>query len=613
MAKKKIKLPGDTVPIARRMWREWVRPHRRTLLVILALIVAGAAATSLYPLLIREAFNAFDRRDMDMIYWAPLIVILVTSAKGFALYGQGVLTSKVVCRVEADMQSALYAHLIDLDLAQVQKDSPASLTQRFTTDFNFIKDALTRLVTVLLREAVTVFALLCAMLYIDWVMTLVAIVIAPFVIPPIHKIGKKLRRVSTATQEQIGSMAGMVSESLGGVRVAKTYAMEGYLKGRARDAFEEVRALKLQAARARARLDPLLEIGAGIAVAGVLLLIGWRIGRGETTIGDFTGFVTALLLASQPVRAMGNLNAIVQEAIAALIRYYAIIDRKPQIADKPGAGVLEVTAGEMRFEEIHFRYRDDAPALEGIAFTAPGGTTTALVGRSGSGKSTLLSLIPRLYDPTRGRVLIDGQDLREVSLASLRRAVSVVSQDVMLFDDTVRANIAFGRPEASEEDIVAAATAAAAHGFVSALPEGYDTVVGPAGGRLSGGERQRIALARAFLKDAPILLLDEATSALDAESERLVQDALARLMKGRTTLVIAHRLSTVRDADQIVVMEAGRIVETGRHDDLVARAGAYARLHRLQLLGHDGAGDGASGEVPASPASAEAASLTPGG
>jgi ATP-binding cassette, subfamily B, bacterial MsbA len=587
MAKKKIRLPGDTVPIARRVWREWVRAHRRTLVAILALIVAGAAATSLYPLLIREAFNAFDRRDMEMIYWAPLIVILVTSAKGFALYGQVVLTNKVVCRVEADMQSALYAHLIDLDLAQVQENSPASLTQRFTTDFTFIKDALTRLVTVLLREAVTVFALVCAMLYIDWVMTLVAIVIAPFVIPPIAKIGKKLRRVSTATQEQIGSMAGMVSESLGGVRVAKTYAMEGYLKGRARDAFEQVRGLKLQAAKARARLDPLLEIGAGIAVAAVLLLIGWRIGRGETTIGDFTGFVTALLLASQPVRAMGNLNAIVQEAIAALIRYYAIIDRKPQIAEKPDAGTLTVTKGELRFEDIFFRYRDDAPALEGIDLTVPGGTTTALVGRSGSGKSTLLSLIPRLYDPTRGRVAIDGQDIRDVSIASLRASVSVVSQDVMLFDDTVRANIAFGRPGASDDDIVAAAIAAAAHDFVSALPEGYDTVVGPAGGRLSGGERQRVALARAFLKDAPILLLDEATSALDAESERLVQDALARLMKGRTTLVIAHRLSTVRDADQIVVMEAGRIVETGRHEALAASSGAYARLHRLQLAGEE--------------------------
>jgi subfamily B ATP-binding cassette protein MsbA len=277
----------------------------------------------------------------------------------------------------------------------------------------------------------------------------------------------------------------------------------------------------------------------------------------------------------------------VQEAIAALIRYYAIIDRKPEIIEKRDAGDLVVTGGELRFEDIHFRYRDDAPALEGIDFTAQGGTMTALVGRSGSGKSTLLSLIPRLYDPTRGRVLIDGQDIRDASFASLRRAVSVVSQEVMLFDDTVRANIAFGRPGASDEDITSAATAAAAHDFISALPEGYETRVGPAGGRLSGGERQRVALARAFLKDAPILLLDEATSALDAESEKLVQDALARLMKGRTTLVIAHRLSTVRDADQIVVMEAGTIVETGRHADLVARSGAYARLHRLQLVGDD--------------------------
>lgn len=587
MARKTLVPGSDTVPIMRRLWRERVRAHGRTLAWIMALIVLGAAATSLYPLLIREAFDAFDARDMEMIYWAPLVVIAVTSVKGFALYGQGVLTNTVVCRIEADMQTALYAHLIDLDLAQIQKDSPATLTQRFTTDFTFVKEALTRMVTVFLREAVTIFALVCAMFYIDWLMTLVAIVVAPFVAPPIARIGKKLRRVSTLTQEEIGSMASMVSESLGGVRVSKTYAMESYLKGRARDSFEQVRALRLTAAKARARLDPLLEIGAGFAVAGVLALIGWRIGRGETTIGDFTGFVTALLLAAQPIRAMGNLNAIVQEAAAALERYYGVMDRKPAIAEKPGAPALVVGKGEARLEGVSFAYGAETAALRDIDLVVAGGSTTALVGRSGSGKSTLISLIPRLYDVTGGRVLIDGQDVRDVSLASLRAAISVVSQEVMLFDDSVRANIAFGRPGASEEEIVEAARAAAAHEFITGLPDGYETRVGHAGGRLSGGERQRVSLARAFLKDAPILLLDEATSALDAQSERLVQEALGRLMKGRTTLVIAHRLSTVREADLIVVMAEGGIVETGRHDDLIARGGAYARLHRLQANGDE--------------------------
>jgi len=577
MARKAFTLDSDTVALLKRLWRERVAHHRRSLVLIMILIVIGGAATSLYPLLIREAFDALDMRNMQILYWGPLVVILVTSIKGFALYGQVVLTNVVVCRVEADMQSALYAHLIDLDLAQLQKDSPATLTQRFTTDFTFIKEALTRLVTVFLREAVTVIALVGAMFWIDWLMTLVVILVAPFVAPPIARIGKKLRRVSTATQEEIGSMAGMVSESLGGVKVAKTYAMEPYLKGRARDAFEQVRALKVQAARARARLDPILEISAGFAVAGVLALIGWQIGRGETTIGDFTGFVTALLLAAQPVRALGNLNATVQEAIAALARYYDVIGRKPQIAEKPAAPALAISDGTVRFENAGFSYGDQGesvvPALTGMDLIVAGGSTTALVGRSGSGKSTLLSLIPRLYDVTQGRVLIDGQDVRDVSLASLRGAISVVSQEVMLFDDTVRANIGFGRPGAGEEAIIAAARNAAAHDFISALP------------RLSGGERQRVSLARAFLKDAPILLLDEATSALDAESEKLVQEALARLMQGRTTLVIAHRLSTVRNADLIVVLEGGVIVQRGNHEALIAEGGAYSRLHALQNSG----------------------------
>ncbi|MFL5165797.1 MAG: ABC transporter ATP-binding protein [Microvirga sp.] len=577
-------ISGDTLPAIRRLWREWMRPHRGELAAVAGLVVLVAGTTGLYPVLIKAAFDAFSAKDERAIMLAPLFVVAVTAVKGFSLLGLTVLTNRVVTRIEADMQTALYAHLIDADLAQLGRESPAALTQRFTTDFAFIKEALTRLSTVFLREVATILALIAAMLWIDPVLTLVAALVGPFIAHPIARLGQKLKRVATRTQEQVGEMASLISESLAGARVAKAYGLEGYLKGRVATAFDEIRRLKMKAANARGRLDPLLEAGGGVAVAAVLILIGWRILDGRSTVGDFTGFVSALILASQPIRALGNLNAIVQEAGAALKRTFAKMDEAPDIRERPEAATLAVKRGEIRFERVRFRYRDDVVALDGIDFTAPAAKTTALIGRSGSGKSTLLSLVPRLYDVTGGAVRIDGTDVRDATLGSLRASIAVVSQDVVLFDDTVRANIAFGRPGASEEAIIEAAKAAAAHEFIARLPEDYAAQVGHGGNRLSGGERQRIALARAFLKDAPILLLDEATSALDSESERLVQAAIARLMRGRTTLVIAHRLSTVRDADLIVVMEAGRIVEAGTHEALIARGGAYARMQRLQVL-----------------------------
>ncbi|WP_423279587.1 ABC transporter ATP-binding protein [Enterovirga sp. CN4-39] len=587
-----------------RLWRDWLSAHRGSLALVLLLIVVVAGSTGLYPVLIKAAFEAFTNRSgtgapikinlivtrfvldrEQAILLAPVFVVFVTSIKGFALYAMTVLTNRVVTRTEADMQSALYAHLIDADLAQLGRESAASLTQRFTTDFAFIREALTRLSTVFLRETATITALVIAMFAIDPVLTLVAAVATPFFARPVARIGKKLRRNATQNQEQVGRMAGLVSESLAGARIAKTFGLEGYLKGRTRDTFEEIRRLKMKSANARARLDPLLEAGGGIAVALVLSFIGWRILDGQSTVGDFAGFVTALIMAAQPVRALGNLNAILQEAAAALRRYFTVLDEKPTIHDRPGARPLAVGTGEIRFEGVSFAYREGQAAVEGIDLVVPAGQTTALVGRSGSGKSTLLSLVPRLYDPTAGRVLIDGQDIREVTLESLRRSVAVVSQDIVLFDDTLRANIGFGRRDATGDEIIAAAKAAAAHDFIIALPEGYDTRVGPGGAGLSGGERQRVSLARAFLRNAPILLLDEPTSALDAEAEMQVQAALQHLMEGRTTLVIAHRLSTIREADLIVVMDAGRVVETGTHSALRAGTGIYARLQRLQLAG----------------------------
>lgn len=578
----------ETLPLVRRLWADWMRPHWRSLTLILLTVAVVAGTSSLYPVVIKTAFDAFDNQDKRIVQLIPFVVILVTAIKGFAMLSQSVLTNRVVTRVEADIQSALYAHLIDSDIAQLSRETPAALTQRFTTDFAYVREALTRLSTVLLRDVATAAALVIVLFWIDWQVTLIALVVLPLAAPPIARIGKALRRTAVSTQEQTGLMAGMVAESLAGARIAKTYGLEAYLKDRARRAFDEIRRLKMKSANQRARLDPILEIAGGIAVAGVLVFIGWRIVKGQTTIGDFTAFVTALLLAAQSMRTLGNLNAILQEAAAALHRVFAILDEPPRVVERQDAAALVVTSGDVAFRGLSFRYGADEAALREIDLVAPGGKMTALVGRSGSGKSTLMSLVPRLFDPSEGAVLIDGQDVSQVTLSSLRSQVAVVAQEAVLFDDTVRANIAFGRPGASDEAIEAAARAAAAHDFVTRLPDGYDTGVGDRGSRLSGGERQRVALARAILKDAPILLLDEATSALDSESERLVQVALGRLTQSRTSLVIAHRLSTIRAADLIVVMDAGRIAETGTHDELIARNGIYAMLHRLQTGGEMG-------------------------
>ena len=424
---------GDTLPLLARLWRDWLSPHRGTLAVVMLLIAVVGAATGLYPALIKAAFDAFDHKDASALTYGPLIVVAVTSVRGFALYGQTVLTNRVVTRVEADMQAALYGHLIESDLAQLGRESPAAFTQRFTTDFAFIKEALTRISTVLLRDVAMLVGLVAALVWMDPLLTLIAAVTVPFVAGPVGRIGKKLRRVSTSTQERMGATASLITESLQGARVAKTYALEGYLKGRAAEALDEVRRLKMKAANARGRLDPLLEVGGGLAVAGVLLLVGQRVMSGDRTVGDFTGYVAALLLAAQPARALGTLNAILQEAAAALRRYFDLIDEAPTIREAPNAAPLTIGAGEVRFEGVRFRYRPDAPALEGIDLTVPAGRRTALVGRSGSGKSSLLNLVPRLYDVTGGRVTVDGQDVRDVTLASLRQAVAVVSQDCLLY------------------------------------------------------------------------------------------------------------------------------------------------------------------------------------
>ena len=402
-------------------------------------------------------------------------------------------------------------------------------------------------------------------------------------IRPIVGIGRRMRRVSANTQAEIGQLTTLLSQTFQGARLVKAYGMEDYEERRAAGLFERLFALIDRATRTRSRASPMMETLGGAAIAIVILYGGHQVIVGTRTPGAFFSFITALLLAYQPLKSLANLNASLQEGLAAAQRIFQVLDVEPTIRDMPGAQPLCVAGGEIRFDRVRFGYAPGAVALDDVSLTVPPGRTVALVGASGAGKSTILNLIPRFFDVEEGSIAIDGQDIRSVTLASLRGAVALVAQEVTLFDDTLRANIAYGRFGAAATDIEAAARAAGADEFIRELPNGYDTQVGEHGVRLSGGQRQRLAIARAMLKDAPILLLDEATSALDSESERQVQAALRTLIRGRTTLVIAHRLSTVQGADLICVVDRGRIAESGRHTELLARGGLYARLYAMQF------------------------------
>lgn len=567
----------------RRLWRDWVRPYSGRLLVCLALMAMVAATSSAYPLLIKWTFDLFEAKDVSVITLVPPVAVLVTAMRGLSLYLQTVQMTSLSLRVTTDMQKAMFAHLTGADLARLMREPVGTLISRFTHDLNSLRDALNRLVTNLLRDVLTVIGLVATMFYLDWALALAVLLIFPLAGAPIVRIGQRLRKLSTSSQEQVGAVTALLNESLSGARMVKAYGLEPYENERAGGAFERLRAMLMRIARNRALIDPLMEVLAGLALAGVIAFVGYRISTGASSIGDFVGFVAAVAAAAQPARAIGSLNAAVQEGLAAAARVFALIDEPPSIADAPDAKPLAVAGGRVTFERVGFAYAPGQAALNTVSFEARPGAMLALVGPSGAGKSTIINLIPRLFDASGGRILIDGQDIRAVTLASLRASLALVSQDVVLFDDTVRANIAFGRPDASDAEIEAAARAAHAHDFITALPQAYATRVGERGLTLSGGQRQRIAIARAMLKNAPILLLDEATSALDSESERQVQAALNRLMLGRTSIVIAHRLSTIMHADQIVVMDAGAVAETGTHGELLARGGLYARLYRTQF------------------------------
>lgn len=565
-----------------RLWRDWLAKSWRLVSFALLMMIIVAVASAGYSKMIQLVMDAFQTRDFSVIWWGPAGVIALTVIRGGADYLREITSNRFVTRMEADLQAHMFRQLVGTDLAKLQTEAPAGLAARFSSDIALVGGAV-RGILGGISGVLIMIVTFGVMLSIDWPLTLTMILVLGLAVLPVNMIGSRLKKLSRKTQAEVAAMTSEVTEGLSGIRMARTYRLEEPLAANAESVFERLFGLKNKQNQWSARVSPLMEALTGIAIAIMLWVVAWRMSHGTITIADFTALLTGLGVATTPARRLGSTYAQTQQGAAALDRVFMLFDVENTILDGPDT--IARAKGEIRFEQVQFAYPDGHVALQDFELAIHPGTRTAFVGRSGAGKSTVFNLLPRLYDPTGGRILLDGRDLRSLTLASLRDQIAVVSQDSVLLSATVAQNIGFGRRTASRAEIEAAARAAAADGFISALPLGYDTPVVASAGQFSGGERQRLSIARAILRDAPILLLDEPTSALDAESEAAIRAALDRLAEGRTTLVIAHRLATILDADHIVVMDRGRIIEQGTHGELLGFGGLYADLYALQFAG----------------------------
>lgn len=564
----------------------YLKPYWGKLIIAGVLMVVFAASQTLFAYLVKPLMDdIFIAKKTAVLHLIPIAVMCTIIIRALCDYGRFYLMAEIGQRIIMDIRDQLYAHIQRLSVGFFIRTQTGVLISRITNDVNLVQASVTSAVTGLLRESFTMIGLIGFIFYQDWQLALIAMVVFPLLVYPIHSFGQRLKRYSTKSMKVMGDIMSILDEAISGIRIVKTYNMEEYEKERF--SIENRRYYRnwMRRMAIRAISTPFMEVIAGFSVAFLLWFGGMRVMKGVMTPGEFSAFVAALAMLYAPIRRLNNINIVIQEGIAAARRVFDLLDTKPEITNKADAIILEKATGEITYQDVTFSYNtgEDEYALENISFTAAPGEKVAFVGESGAGKTTITNLLPRLFDVTSGQIIANDHDIRDFTTSSLRANIAMVTQEMVLFNDTIKANIAYGTNGSSMEQIIESAKSANAHDFIMDMPQTYETIIGESGVRLSGGQRQRICIARAIIKDAPILILDEATSSLDTESEREVQAAMDKLMKGRTTLIIAHRLSTIVGADRIMVMHKGRIVEQGTHKELLNKNGYYTRLYNLQF------------------------------
>ena len=586
------KTPGidvnSTKYLLKRLINNYVKKHYKKLFFALLCMVIVSATTAIHAWMMQPVLDdIFLNKNSKMLFLLPIAIILISVFKGIASYFQSILMNFIGFRIVADVQTEMFSSIIKCDLSFFSETNSGTLISRFIADVGSLTRGVHNVITNIVKDLLTIFFLVLVMFYHDWKLALMAFIVFPISIFPIVRIGKRIRKISTQTQVGFGELTSKLTQTFSGIKTIKSFNAQSFEKNRVNLSIENIFKLTYKSNKISSIARPLMETLGGLAIASVIWVGGSQVISGETTPGTFFSFITALLMAYQPVKSLASLNSTLQTAMASAQRVFSIIDITPKIVDKEKVSFNEIKLNinkNIKFKNVSFKYANsENDILKNISIDIPHGKKVALVGHSGAGKTSLLNLIPRFYEPYKGQILINNKDICDLGIKNLRSLLSIVSQDIVLFDETIKYNIAYGSYNYSEDEMYNACKNSGCEDFISELSEGLNTQIGENGIKLSGGQRQRIAIARAFLKNSPFLLLDEATSSLDSISEEKIQNAIKNLMVGRTSLVIAHRLSTIKDADKIIVIDKGKVVESGNHKKLISSSPLYKNLYNLQF------------------------------